>query len=103
MLSSGKKSSRRDVLLAGAAAGVSMALPARVFAQAQVLTVADSGGPFGPAWDLAFVKPFEAEFGVKINHIARQHYPSTEIKVNVETKTYTWDVVIATLEDVHLL
>ncbi len=87
----------------GMAAGLSMALPAQVSAQTQTITVADSGGPFGPAWDLAFVKPFEAEFGVKINHIARQHYPSTEIKANVETKTYTWDVVIATLEDVYFL
>ena len=26
-----------------------------------------------------------------------------EIKANVETKTYTWDVVIATLEDVYFL
>jgi putative spermidine/putrescine transport system substrate-binding protein len=98
-----KTSSRRELLLGGAAAGLSMAFASDASAQTQTLTVADSGGPFGPAWDLAFVKPFEAEFGVKINHIARQNYPSTEIRANVETKTYTWDVVIATLEDVYLL
>jgi putative spermidine/putrescine transport system substrate-binding protein len=103
MLNGGNKSSRRDALLGGAVAALSMALPLRASAQAQALTVADSGGPFGPAWDLAFIKPFEAEFAVKISHIARQHYPSTEIKANVETKAYTWDVVIATLEDVGFL
>jgi putative spermidine/putrescine transport system substrate-binding protein len=103
MFSSGNQSSRRNVLLGGAAAGLSTALPLKASAQAQTLTVADSGGPFGPAWDLAFVKPFEAEFGVKINHIARQHFPSTEIKANVETKAYTWDVVLTPLEDVDFL
>lgn len=94
---------RRELLIGGACAVPSLMLPSLSTAQSQTLTVADSGGPFGPAWDMAFVKPFQAEFGVKVNHIARQHYPSTEIKANVETKTYTWDVVIATLEDVYAL
>src|SRR5215471_10302991 len=55
------------------------------------LTVADPGGVWTPACDAAFIKPFEQEADVQINHIARQHYPSVEIKANVETKSYTWD------------
>jgi putative spermidine/putrescine transport system substrate-binding protein len=97
------KKARRELLIGAVAGAASLALPWTARAQSQTLTVADSGGPFGPAWDLSFVKPFEADFGVKINHIARQNYPSTEIKANVETKAYTWEVVIATLEDVYTL
>ena len=74
----------------------------RAFA-AETLTVADPGGAWTPACDDAFVKPFEKETGVSINHIAREHYPTVEIKANVETKAYTWDVVIATEADVSSL
>lgn len=97
---------RRGLLVgvaAGATAIASLGIPFGPAMAKETLTVADPGGPFGPAWDLAFVKPFEQEFGVAVNHIARQHYPATEIKANVQTKTYTWDVVIATLEDVNAL
>ncbi|HMK67961.1 MAG TPA: ABC transporter substrate-binding protein [Stellaceae bacterium] len=93
---------RRDLLkgtAAGAAALAASSLPFRAFA-ADTITVADPGGVWSPAADEAFIKPFEKETGVSINHIARQHYPSVEIKANVETKTYTWDVVIATDADV---
>ena len=93
---------RRDLLkgsAAGAAALAASSLPFRAFA-AETITVADPGGVWSPAADAAFIKPFEKETGVSINHIARQHYPRVEIKANVETKTYTWDVVIATDADV---
>jgi putative spermidine/putrescine transport system substrate-binding protein len=93
---------RRDVL-AAAAGLAATALPlARAFAK-DTMTVADPGGAWTAPCGTAFVKPFEKEMGVEINHIARQHYPSVEIKANVETKTYTWDVVIATDADVHEL
>jgi putative spermidine/putrescine transport system substrate-binding protein len=96
----------RRLFLAGAT-GVIGALVAAGFpfpARAKdTLTVADPGGVWTPAADTAFVKPFEKEAGVEINHIARQHYPSVEIKANVEAKAYTWDVVIATDADVFEL
>lgn len=89
----------RRTLLAGAAmSGAALAMR-RAWA-AEQLTIADPGGAWTPACDAAFVKPFEKEAGVQINHIARQHYPTVEIKANVETKAYTWDVVIATEADV---
>jgi putative spermidine/putrescine transport system substrate-binding protein len=90
----------RRALLAGAAAFAAAVTPlARAFAK-DSLTVADPGGAWTAPCDDAFVKPFAQAAGVDINHIARQHYPSVEIKANVETKTYTWDVVIATDADV---
>ena len=96
----------RREFLAGAAGGIAAVagagLPRATFAK-ETLTVADPGGVWTLAADGAFVKPFEKENGVEINHIARQHYPSVEIKANVEAKAYTWDVVIATDADVFEL
>jgi putative spermidine/putrescine transport system substrate-binding protein len=97
---------RRDFLKGSAAAAAGLAVMATPFAEALAqnkITVADPGGAWTPACSAAFIKPFEKEMGVQINHIARQHYPSVEIKANVETKTYTWDVVIATDADVFEL
>jgi putative spermidine/putrescine transport system substrate-binding protein len=93
---------RRELLAGAGIAALAATLPRRVFAK-ETLTVADPGGVWTPACDAAFVKPFEKEAGVEINHIARQHYPSVEIKANVEAKAYTWDVVIATDADVFEL
>jgi putative spermidine/putrescine transport system substrate-binding protein len=96
---------RRETLK-GAAAGIAAlaaaSFPFRASAKEQ-LTIADPGGVWTPSCDAAFVKPFEKEADVEINHIARQHYPTVEITANVETKTYTWDVVIATDADVQEL
>jgi len=94
---------RRDVFAGSAAA---LAFSAGMMGRAQAaspLTVADPGGAWTPASDAAFVKPFEKATGAQVNHIARQHYPSVEIKANVEAKSYTWDVVIATDADVYEL
>jgi putative spermidine/putrescine transport system substrate-binding protein len=101
-LSIGELSIGRRRLLIGAGAAATLGLasaPLRRALAAESFTVADPGGPFGPAYDAAFVKPFEKETGAQINHIARIHYPSTEIKAMVDTKSYTWDVVTATEAD----
>ena len=94
---------RRSVLAGGLAAVTASSLVFRQAFAAEALTVADPGGAWTPACDDAFVKPFQKEAGVSINHIAREHYPSVEIKANVETKSYTWDAVIATDADVYEL
>ena len=97
---------RRGVL-AGATGGlVALSASSLAFQEAfaaETMTVADPGGAWTPAAEEAFVKPFEKETGVSINHIAREHYPTVEIKANVETKSYTWDAVIATDADVYEL
>ncbi|HKM64660.1 MAG TPA: ABC transporter substrate-binding protein [Acidisphaera sp.] len=72
--------------------------PRRAFAK-ETITVADPGGAWTPACDAAFVQPFAKEADVTINHVAREHYPTVEIKANVDTKSYTWDAVIATDAD----
>src|SRR3954451_756876 len=95
--------SRRKVLT-GSASGVAALLASsvpleRAFAK-DTLTVADPGGAWAPASGAAFVQPFAKEADVTVKHIARQHYPTVEIKANVETKSYTWDAVIATDADV---
>src|SRR5690348_9709571 len=84
---------RRD-LLAGSIAGLAVSvLPlSRALAKGS-LTVADPGGAWTPASDAAFVRPFAKEASIDINHVAREHYPTVEIKANVETKSYTWDAV----------
>ncbi|HLI14411.1 MAG TPA: ABC transporter substrate-binding protein [Alphaproteobacteria bacterium] len=97
---------RRRLLLGASAGAAALALAASPFRRAfakESLTVADPGGVWTPACDAAFVKPFAKEANIDINHIARTHYPTTEIKANVETKAYTWDVVIATASDVYEL
>jgi putative spermidine/putrescine transport system substrate-binding protein len=95
--------SRRKVLT-GSASGVAALLASsvpfdRAFAK-DTLTVADPGGAWAPASGAAFVQPFAKEADVTVKHIAREHYPTVEIKANVETKSYTWDAVIATDADV---
>jgi putative spermidine/putrescine transport system substrate-binding protein len=96
---------RRQLLIgAGAAASLAMVgAPLRSAFAKESITVADPGGPFGPAFDAAFMKPFEQETGDQIVHVARIHYPTTEIKAMVETKSYTWDVVTATAGDQYEL
>jgi putative spermidine/putrescine transport system substrate-binding protein len=97
---------RRNVLVGSGGALAALAASSLPFQKAfakETLTIADPGGAWTPAADAAFVKPFETESGVAINHIAREHYPTVEIKANVETKAYTWDVVIATDADVYEL
>lgn len=93
----------RRTLLSGSVGGLAALLSAsasgsRAFA-AEKLTVADPGGAWTPASSAAFVQPFGKEMGVTMSHIAREHYPTVEIKANVETKSYTWDAVIATDAD----
>jgi putative spermidine/putrescine transport system substrate-binding protein len=94
---------RRKVLAAsagGLAALLASSVASRRAFAAESLTVADPGGAWTPASGPAFVEPFGKEFGVTMSHIAREHYPTVEIKANVETKSYTWDAVIATDADV---
>jgi len=94
---------RRKVLTGsagGLAALLASSIPLQRAVAKETLTVADPGGAWTPASGAAFVQPFAKEADVTVNHIARAHYPTVEIKANVETKSYTWDAVIATDADV---
>lgn len=96
---------RRQMLAGSAALGAFLAAFAapRAKAQGGTLTVADPGGAWTPASSAAFVQPFAKEAGVTVRHIAREHYPTVEIKANVETRSFTWDAVIATDADIEQL
>jgi putative spermidine/putrescine transport system substrate-binding protein len=88
---------RRSVLRTGGlAALLAASVPGRRALAAETLTVADPGGAWTTAAGPALVQPFAKERGISISHIAREHYPTVEIKANVETRSFTWDAVIAT-------
>jgi putative spermidine/putrescine transport system substrate-binding protein len=72
------------------------ALIGRAQAAGQI-TVADPGGPFGPAFRKAFYDPFEKATGNKVVNVAREAEPTAQFKAMVETKSYIWDVCTLTL------
>jgi len=78
-----------------AAAMPGLASPAN--ADDATLTVADPGGPYGPAYRNAFYDPFERATGIKVVNVAREAEPTAQFKAMVETKAYTWDVCTLTL------
>lgn len=91
---------RRDLLKAASGAALiavgAPALIGRALAATQ-LTVADPGGPFGPAFRKAFYDPFEKATGNTIVNVAREAEPTAQFKAIVETKSYIWDVCTLTL------
>lgn len=90
---------RRVLQLAGGAAAGALVAPA-VIGQARAatqITVADPGGPFGPAFRKAFYDPFEKATGNRVVNVAREAEPTAQFKAMVETKSYTWDVCTLTL------
>ena len=87
--------------LIGTAGGGALALAApglvgRAAAATQI-TVADPGGPFGPAFRKAFYDPFEKATGNKVVNVAREAEPTAQFKAMVDTKSYIWDVCTLTL------
>jgi putative spermidine/putrescine transport system substrate-binding protein len=101
MMTSGKNTpTRRTVLQIAAAAAGSMAAPYLIGsarAAGVQITVADPGGPFGPAFRKAFYDPFEKATGNKVVNVAREAEPTAQFKAMVETKSYVWDVCTLTL------
>jgi putative spermidine/putrescine transport system substrate-binding protein len=100
MTSKSPELTRRHLLGATAgAAAMAVAAPAyigRAFASTQI-TVADPGGPFGPAFRKAFYDPFEKATGNKVVNVAREAEPTAQFKAMVDTKSYIWDVCTLTL------
>lgn len=86
---------RRSLIKSGAGlAALSIAMPSilRSARAADQITVADPGGPYGPAYRKAFYDPFEAKTGIKVINVARDTEPVAQFKAMVETKSYIWDV-----------
>jgi putative spermidine/putrescine transport system substrate-binding protein len=70
---------------------------------AQTLVVADPGGPYPKAFGEAFYKPFQEATGIEIVPVARKGNPSSQVKALVETKNYSWDVVMVSWDIQALL
>jgi putative spermidine/putrescine transport system substrate-binding protein len=88
---------RRDVLrgvglLAGGLAAP--ALVTRRAAAATQITVADNGGPYGPAFRKAFYDPFEQASGIKVVNVVHPAEPTAQFRSLVEAKSYLWDVAL---------
>ncbi len=92
MNASGRRSSRRSVLRAGGA-GLAMTVMPRLGWAADTLTVADPGGPYGPAFRKAFYTPFEQAMGVKVVNVAHDSTPVAQVRAMVDAKSHLWDVV----------
>ena len=58
------------------------------------LTVADNGGPYGPAFRKAFYDPFEKATGIKVVNVVHPSEPTAQFRSLVETKSYIWDVAL---------
>src|SRR3990172_3890809 len=61
------------------------------------IVVADPGGPFGPAFKVAFPDSFRPDTRLTSGQIAREHEPTAQVATMVKTNNYTWDVVTLTL------
>ncbi len=87
---------RRTVLMGAGAVLATPAILRPAFGET-TLTVADPGGPFGPAFRKAFYDPFQKETGITIVNVAREAEPTAQFKSIVETGAYIWDVCTLTL------
>jgi len=89
---------RRTGLLAATAAVI--AGPARA---AEQMTVADNGGPVGASFREAFYDPFEKATGIKIVNVTQATDPVIQVKLMVDTGSYTTDVHLLTPEFTYRL
>lgn len=91
----GGRVSRRDVLKTAVVGTAAASVPwvwRKASAEAKRIVIRDSGGPFTPAFDKAFYKPFREATGIEAVGVASAHEPTSQIKSMVDTKTYTWDL-----------
>ncbi len=98
MTRTGKASlGRRRVLQAAGWTMGGLAAPSlltrRAMAEGQI-TVADNGGPYGPAFRKAFYDPFEKATGIKVVNVVHPSEPTALFRSLVESKSYVWDVAL---------
>lgn len=86
---------RRSVIKGAAGIGIGLFAPAVLregALGATQITVADGGGPYGPAFRKAFYDPFEKATGIRVVNVARPAEPTAQFKEIVDNRTYVWDV-----------
>jgi putative spermidine/putrescine transport system substrate-binding protein len=90
--------SRRQVLKGAALGAAAIAAPqvlvSRKTRAAETLTVRDPGGPFTKAFQEAYYGPFSEKFGVEVVGVTSKHEATAEIKAQVDTGTFQYDVTI---------
>lgn len=95
--------SRRSLLKTGAVSAGFLAMPGivrRAYA-ARELNIAFTNGHENAA-RTAFIDDFAEETGVTINYIVRRTSPVTEVKMQVDTQSYQWDIVGTIARDIYL-
>lgn len=103
MVNSKKSLSRRSVLKLGAATGGILFAPGimrRAYA-ARELNIAFTAG-HEEAARAAFIDDFANETGVTVNYVIRRTSPVTEVRMQVDTQAYQWDIVATIGLDVYL-
>ncbi|MBN3846296.1 extracellular solute-binding protein [Paraburkholderia sp. Ac-20342] len=89
----------KTILAGASAASVPAIFSGKSFA-AETLVVADPGGVYAAAYTEAYYVPFTKETGVKIIPVARRSNPSAELKAQVDTKSFYWDICGGLTSDV---
>jgi putative spermidine/putrescine transport system substrate-binding protein len=88
---------RRTLLRGAGLLAGGLAAPALLTGRARAadqLTVADNGGPYGPAFRKAFYDPFEQATGTKVVNVVHPAEPTAQFRSLVEAKSYIWDVAL---------
>ena len=93
--------SRRG-LLGGGAGLIAAPFVSRPAFAADKITVADPGGVYVTGFTPAFYAPFR-KTGVELVNVSRDAEPTSQVKAQVEAKSYIWDVVSITLSSRKLL
>ncbi|MCK1686166.1 ABC transporter substrate-binding protein [Bradyrhizobium sp. 145] len=85
---------RREFISTATAGAVTLGIPGQAWAEASSeLRVVVGGGGFGNAVVEAYVKPFEAETGVKVTPIT-QDVTGSQVELMVKSKSVTVDAVV---------
>jgi putative spermidine/putrescine transport system substrate-binding protein len=88
---------RRSVLRGAGVLAGGLAAPALLTRRATAagqITVADNGGPYGPAFRKAFYDPFEQATGIKVVNVVHPAEPTAQFRALTDTKSYIWDVAL---------
>lgn len=94
---------RRDVIKLATGAALAMPTIFKASAAQKQIVVRDSGGPFTPAFEAAFYKPFREATGIEIVAVTSPQEPTAQIKSMVDTKTYTWNIASLSFSGVDSL
>ncbi len=94
--------SRRGLIGGGGAGLICARFVIRPAFAAERITVADPGGVYVTGFTPAFYAPFR-KTGAELVNVSRDSEPTSQVKAQVDAKSYIWDVVSITLSSRKLL